>query len=39
MSEAIPEPVDAEFRMVSVPGGRIHVTDFPGDEPALVVMT
>jgi len=38
MSEAIPEPVDAEFRMVSVPGGRIHVTDFPGDEPALVVM-
>jgi pimeloyl-ACP methyl ester carboxylesterase len=38
MSEAIPEPVAAESRMVSVPGGRLHVTDFPGDEPALVVM-
>jgi pimeloyl-ACP methyl ester carboxylesterase len=24
--------------MVSASGGRLHVTDFPGDEPALVVM-
>jgi haloalkane dehalogenase len=38
MSEAIPEPVAAEPRMVSVPGGRIHVADYPGVEPALVMM-
>jgi pimeloyl-ACP methyl ester carboxylesterase len=38
MSEASLEPVTAESQMVSVPGGRIHVTDFPGDEPVLVVM-
>ena len=35
MTEAIPEPVAAESRMVSVAGGRIHVTEMPGDEPAL----
>src|SRR5215475_2587344 len=38
MSETIGEPVAAESRMVSVPGGRLHVRDFPGLEPALVVM-
>jgi haloalkane dehalogenase len=38
MSDAIPEPAAAESRMVSAPGGRLHVTDFPGVEPALVVM-
>ena len=38
MSETIPEPVAAESRMVSVPGGRLNVRDFPGVEPALVVM-
>src|SRR5262249_57131974 len=38
MSEAIPEPASGESRMVSVPGGRLHVMDFPGDEPALVMM-
>ena len=38
MSEAIPGLASAESRMVSVPGGRLHVMDFPGDEPALVVM-
>jgi pimeloyl-ACP methyl ester carboxylesterase len=38
MSESSPEPVAAESRMVSVPGGRLHVRDFPGADPALVVM-
>jgi haloalkane dehalogenase len=38
MSDAIPESAAAESRMVSVPGGRLHVTDFPGAEPALVVL-
>jgi len=38
MSETIPEPVAAESRMVSVPGGRLNVRDFPGVESALVVM-
>jgi len=38
MSETIPEPVAAESRMVSVPGGRLNVRDFPGVETALVVM-
>jgi len=38
MSETIPEPVAAESRMVSVPGGRLNIRDFPGVEPALVVM-
>src|SRR5262249_54971665 len=38
MSDPIPEPAAAESRRGAAPGGRIHVTDFPGDEPALVVM-
>jgi haloalkane dehalogenase len=38
MSKAIPEAVAAESRMVSVPGGRLHVMDYPGEAPALVVM-
>jgi haloalkane dehalogenase len=38
MSEAIPKSAAAESRMVSVPGGRLYVRDFPGEEPALVVM-
>jgi len=37
MSETIRESVAAESRMVSVPGGRLHVRDFPGGAPALVV--
>src|SRR5262245_29192780 len=37
MSETIPASAAAESRMVSVPGGRLHVRDFPGAEPALVV--
>jgi len=38
MSGVVPEPVAAESRMVSAPGGQVHVTDYPGDEPTLVVM-
>jgi haloalkane dehalogenase len=38
MTEASPDPVTAESRMVSAPGGRLHVTDSPGAEPALVMM-
>jgi haloalkane dehalogenase len=38
MSEVIPGSASAESRMVSVPGGRLHVMDFPGDEPALVAL-
>jgi hypothetical protein len=30
MSEAIPKSAAAESRMVSVPGGRLYVRDFPG---------
>jgi haloalkane dehalogenase len=37
MSETIPATA-AESVMVSAPGGRLHVRDFPGAEPALVVM-
>ena len=28
----------AASRMVQVPGGRLHVTDHPGQEPALVAL-
>jgi haloalkane dehalogenase len=38
MSETIPASATAESRMVSAPGGRLHVRDFPGAEPALVVL-
>jgi haloalkane dehalogenase len=38
MSEASLNPVTAESRMVSVPGGRVHVRDSAGAEPALVMM-
>src|SRR5262245_19614979 len=38
MSEAVPGLASAESRMVSVPGGRLHDMDFPGDETALVMM-
>jgi pimeloyl-ACP methyl ester carboxylesterase len=37
MSETIPATA-AESGMVSVPGGRLHVRDFAGAEPALAVM-
>ena len=38
MSEASLDPVTAESRMVSAPGGPLHVMDSPGVEPALVLM-
>jgi pimeloyl-ACP methyl ester carboxylesterase len=38
MSDATAKPAAAESRMVSAPGGQLHVTDFPGAEPALVMM-
>jgi haloalkane dehalogenase len=38
MSEASLGSVTAESRMVPVPGGLLHVKDFPGAGPALVVM-
>ncbi len=38
MSEAVPKPSAAVERMIQAPGGRLHVTDHAGSEPALVVM-
>ena len=38
MSETMSASPTAESRMVSAPGGRLHVREFPGAEPALVVM-
>ena len=38
MSETIQTPAAAESRMVSAPGGLLHVRDFPGAEPALVAL-
>jgi haloalkane dehalogenase len=38
MSETMPTSATAESRMVSAPGGQLHVRDFPGAEPALVVL-
>ena len=38
MSETIPSSVTAESQMVSARGGRLHVRDFAGEDPALVVM-
>src|SRR5215475_10741240 len=35
MSDGIQEPVS---RMVPAPGGRLHVTDYPGAAPPLVLM-
>jgi pimeloyl-ACP methyl ester carboxylesterase len=38
MSETTPASAAAESRMMSAPGGRLHVRDFPGVEPALVAL-
>jgi haloalkane dehalogenase len=38
MSDATAKSAVAESRMVPAPGGRLHVKDFPGAEPAVVVM-
>ncbi len=38
MSETIPEPVAGAQRTVLTPGGRLHVTDYPGASPPLVML-
>ncbi len=38
MSETIPEPVAGAQRTVLTPGGRLHVTDYPGASPPLVLL-
>jgi pimeloyl-ACP methyl ester carboxylesterase len=38
MAQATPAPQGATNRMVQAPGGRLHVTDHPGQEPALVLL-
>jgi haloalkane dehalogenase len=38
MSEGIQEPAGGVSRMVPAPGGRLHVTEYPGAAPPLVLM-
>jgi pimeloyl-ACP methyl ester carboxylesterase len=38
MAAAIRKQAAAVNRMVQVPGGRLHVSDHPGQEPALVLL-
>jgi len=38
MAQASPAPQGAVDRMVQAPGGRLHVTDHPGQDPALVLL-
>jgi pimeloyl-ACP methyl ester carboxylesterase len=38
MSQANPAPEGASDRMVQTPDGRLHVTDHPGQDPALVLL-
>src|SRR5215468_4676508 len=38
MSEAVMGRAIAESRTVQAPGGRLHVRDYPGRGPALVMM-
>lgn len=38
MTHASPAPDGAVNRMVQAPGGRIHISDHPGQDPALVLL-
>jgi pimeloyl-ACP methyl ester carboxylesterase len=38
MAQASPAPEGAVNRMVQTPNGRLHVTDHPGQDPALVLL-
>jgi haloalkane dehalogenase len=38
MAQANPAPEGASDRMVQTPDGRLHVTDHPGQDPALVLL-
>src|SRR5215831_3003691 len=38
MPQGIQEPAGGVSRMVPAPGGRLHVTEYPGEAPPLVLM-
>jgi haloalkane dehalogenase len=38
MAQASPAPEGASNRMVQAPGGRLHLCDHPGQDPALVLL-
>jgi pimeloyl-ACP methyl ester carboxylesterase len=37
MAQASPAPDGAVNQMVQAPGGRLHISDHPGQDPALVL--